>query len=480
MNSRMLLATSLLLIPGALAAAPSQNAGCPIYVLERSTEGFEVRTEIIPDEGSRAFLFGPGSRFVDVLLPLSAGTAGSIVQASRPHATLIRCRGGVIESTVQRQGEEGRQQPAVTVAELGKYRLRVSVIGADDTRAVFLIEPGGIVSRDTLGPVVDMFKGMVPLHEGDVSITTEVRIAESPTALRGQASLTWGGPWLLARIRVPGGGEGDVIVDLGASGTVLSRDILPPDMVVHPLVAVEHGPGGKRELAGTVGAAGGIVEGVGRAALPGLEVGGILVEDIVVNVLPDFPDLAGLPLVGVVGTDLFRRASVVRLEAGSHGGQLVLGDITTEGAAIEAPFSLIGGLVLLHAAIADQPIFLVLDTGARATLLTKEAAYAAGLQRTPGPLEVFRGLDGEPFEAWPAIVPHLKLGNGSLEEFLVHVGSLPVLKEMSFDSMSGLLGQDIWKAFNAIEVDWEREVVRFYRSSGPTPPRPASHTGHAR
>ena len=446
------------------AGIPAASAeSCPIYVLERDSAGFSVRTEVVGDGASIALIYGSGTRFVSVLLPYSPGTAGDIVQAAKPHAVMVRCRAGSIETTVQPRGSEPRQQPAVSVAALRTWRLRVNVTGAGGSRAVFIIDPDGGITRDTIGPVMDMFRGMVPLAHGDVSITTEVREVPPAKRVQGTAVLTVGGPWFLARVSVPGGGEGNVIVDLGASRTLLSQEMLPPGIVPRPLVSVEHGPAGRRQHAGAIEAAGGGVGGAGRATLPALDVSGIRFDSVAVNVIPRFPELAGLRLAGVIGADLLRHADVVRIEKLGDGGRLIMGASSRDVPAIEAPFSFANGLILIPARIGDTKLSLLLDTGARGTILSETAAAAASLARAHGEVETFRGLDGQPTEAWPASVSELRIGNGVLRDYAVHVGPLPVLANLGAGDGTGLLGQDIWNHFSALEVDWQRQVVRFFR-----------------
>jgi hypothetical protein len=75
--------------------------------------------------------------------------------------------------------------------------------------------------------------------------------------------------------------------------------------------------------------------------------------------------------------------------------------------------------------------------------------------------EVFRGLDGRPLRTWAAIIPALRLGSGQLNEWRVNVAPLPVLEAMGIPE-GGLLGQNLWERFSAIEIDWASETVRFY------------------
>lgn len=443
---------------GAIGSAGAQ--ACPLYVLERSEGVFEVRREEVAD--GEALVYTQGPRFIGLILPWSAGVSGNVVQASAgPTATAVRCAAGTLRVTIQSQGAAPRVLPDVEAASLRRYRIRVNVFPHRGSPSVFIITPNGAVSRDTLGPPTDMFRGQVPLGEGDVSITTEVRDAVTNSAVTGSADLRREGPYFVAALTAAGGGSGDVIVDLGASRTVITRAMLPPGIIPRPLVAVEYGPGGQRERAGTTEALGGEVGGISAAQIPSLEMGTLRFSDASVHVIDTLPTIAGLTLGGVIGTDLLGQAPITRLESTPAGGRVLLDTMSTDAVAVlQLPFTQVGGLIVLTARAGEHRIPLILDTGARSTLLSPSAARA--LQLTPSTTrDTFRGLDGREIEAWRTTIPRLDFGSGHIDSLVANVASLAVLERMGVPD-GGLLGQNIWERFAALEIDWRQQVVRFY------------------
>lgn len=453
------MAAALVLLLGPAGAAAQE---CGVYVLERSGDEFEVLRESVRDGDVKVFT--RGGTFVSLIMPWSPGQSGDVVQAATaPVADVVRCEAGTATVTVQSRDGASRALPAVAAGALSRYWMRVSVTPGSGRAAVFIIEPGGRVVRDTLAPPTDMFRGMVPLEPADVSITTEVREAPAAT-VSGAAALRRGGPYLLARLAVPGGGEGEVIVDLGASRTLLTRELLPPGTETSALVAVEHGPEGEQTRAGAVGALGGGVAGVSTARLPEVRLGDVRYEGVRVNVIDSLPVIGGSRIAGIVGTDLLARGRVTRVTATAAGGELELldGPQPAAGALVtEVPFSLVGGLIVLTAYAGDAAVPFILDTGARSTLLTEAAAAALGLELT-ATRDTFRGLDGSPVVARGAVVPSLRLGTASLDSLEVNVAPLPVLEALGLPR-GGLLGQNLWERFSALEVAWEERLVRFYR-----------------
>ncbi|MDP3908986.1 MAG: retropepsin-like aspartic protease [Gemmatimonadales bacterium] len=435
-----------------------QQHDCRVHVLGRTNGEFEIRRVSVRDGDARVFI--QSENVLSLILPWSAGQSGEVVQLSQgPVAFAARCEAGALVVTVQKQGVAPRALPRIEAAAAVRYRIRVSVTPGVGSGAVFIIAPDGSVARDTIAPPTDMFRGMVPLQPADVSITTEIREVAAGS-VTGAAELRLGGPYFLATLEVPGAGKGDVIVDLGASRTLITREMLPPGVDASALVAVEQGPEGQRMRRGSMGALGGDISEVLAARLPALTIGDLSFADVRVNVVDSLPRIAGLTLVGIVGTDLLGAAPITRIRTGAVGGELALVTAAEAGPDLEVPFSRVGGLVLMSARTGDHSIPLILDTGARSTLLSESAARVLGLEEVPG-RDSFRGLDGKPVDTWAAIIPTVSLGSGRLDSWRVNVASLPILEAIGIPD-GGLLGQNLWERFAALEVDWVKGTVRFY------------------
>ena len=98
------------------------------------------------------------------------------------------------------------------------------------------------------------------------------------------------------------------------------------------------------------------------------------------------------------------------------------------------------------------------------SMLASGSAAARSFQLTPLPEggDTFRGLEGLAAETWGAVIPTLRLGDGSLDSLHVNVAEAAVLDQMGLPG-GGLLGQNLWEYYSTLEVAWEEEVVRFYR-----------------
>lgn len=452
----------------ALGAAPLGGQECPLYLLERNAAGYGVTTEVLEEGRTRAFRTGSGEGVIAVVLPLSPGQSGNVVQAARPQMISVRCDGGELRTAVHSPDGSQRALPAVEAGAFDRYRVRLNVTDAEGRKAAFVVEPGQAVVADTVGAVIDMFGGRVPLEAGDVSVTLEVAVAERQSAAPGEAQLTLAGSHLFARGRVAGGGSGRFLIDLGASRSVVSRSVLPPGTEVRPMVGTAYGPEGEESVDGAMGGLGGAVEsGQGIASLESLSVDGIVFTSPTVHVVESLPPIGGEPLAGIVGNDMLRRGATTTIvyPTADRPGLLRVGDAVARDVepALETPFSLVGGLITLRTEVDGRPIHFILDSGARQSLLSTAAAMELGLVRAAGASEMFRGLDGAPIEAWPAVLPVVATGSGCIRDLSVYVADVPVLDRMGLSASGGLLGQNLREHFAAVVVDWEKSHIRFYR-----------------
>lgn len=456
-----------LLIGWTAFGAGSLGAQCPLYLLERSAAGYSVSGDTLDEGRMRAFQTGAESGPVAVVLPLTPGQSGNVIQSARPQMVSVRCAGGELRGAVHAADGSQRALPAVAAHAFDRYRVRLNVTDGGGDRIAFVIEPGRPAVADSVGPVIDMFGGQVPLGPGDVAVTTEVTIAERPSGAAGVAELTLGGSHLFVSGDIAGGGAGRFLIDLGASRSVVARGILPAGTPVRPMTGTAYGPEGEQPVRGEMGGLGGeVASGQGIASLESLSLGGITFDSPVVHVVDSLPPIGGEPLAGIVGNDLLRRgaATTIVYPDVDRPGLLRVGEVVEPGgaAALEAPFTMVAGLIMLETVIEGRPIHLILDSGARESLLSAPAAAELGLVRGPEATQSFRGLDGTPIDAWPAVLPLVTIGTGSIRDFRVHVADLPVLERMGLSASGGMLGQNLRHHFSAIVLDWEGGRIGFY------------------
>jgi len=455
---------ALVLWFGTSGANPATSVTRLMILVEKL--GF-VAVETVPvADGEEVVLSRP--ELVTVLLPYGLGQSGDVVQKSRRAGeTRVRRAGGVLEVRVRQPDGSFRDLPPVSLTDLAEYDMRVNVTGAGGKKKAFRISGYEEVAEDG-GPVIDMFRGMVPLADGDYAVTTEVTRRREPARIAGRTGLLYQDGLIFTTVANRDGRSGLFVVDLGAGGTVISRDFLPAGVEIEKIEGVEYSEKGARKVAGTMGGAGGEVSSLlGAAALGSLTLGKIVIDGVRANVVQEMPQLGGRPVAGILGVDVLARTSRLRLErTGKEAGTLTF-DSAAGGAShdrstevVEVPFTWVAKHLLIDAAFGDVPASLILDTGARGSLIPATFAKRAGLPPAPGAPREFRGLDGRALASDPVLVENLGLAGTPVGAVVFHATDLTVVESMGLEENTGLLGNDFLFRYRVLEVDFQARAVR--------------------
>lgn len=460
----------LLFLELAVAAGASVNLAaqpCVVPILERAGTGVAV-TPLELAEGAMTVLpLGPDQPTVTAILPISPGVSADIVRAGDSGMLAVRCTGGEVRVALHRTGGEIRDLPAVPVEHYTSLSLRVSVVGADGPLGVFHVEGGS--GKPDPGPAIDLFAGKVPLEPGDLSITLEARRpVDVEEGLSGEAALHFAGDFALVDVEIEGRAVGSFVVDLGATVTSVAREHLPPGTEIREVVSIAHMPEGQQVRPAGAGGLGGEASGMlGRSTVSSLRIGDLEIRDLPVAVFETMPELHGVRIAGVLGLDVLRRAGHVRLgwPAGDDAPPvLALGDAArgqppTEDT-VSVQLSEAQGLLFASGDVEGEPVRLLLDTGARALVISPALAEAAGLDLIPTEVDTLRGIDGLPLLAPRTEPAELGLGDARFPDQQFSVSQLPVLEAMGVEDHVGLLGQPFWRDFRSVEVDFRSGILR--------------------
>jgi hypothetical protein len=460
-------ATVAFIIVGLGAGGQAQAQNCTVPLLMRGPEGFSVELLRLAADQVRVFPPGGVPALVAPVLPVGRGMAGDLVAAAEPRVVAIRCTAGEVRVSLRAPDGSGpRDLPAVAASNYARYELRVNVTDDRKQGVAFLIREGRVERAD--GPVLDMFQGRVPMAPGDVAITLEVREPTAAVAsLVGTVALTALGPWAAVQVSLPGGRTARFVLDLGASRTVVARQLLAPETSLHELVAVEQSGRGTRRLAANAGGAGGAAKAVGSVAdLAWLDVAGLRVDSVHPLVM-DQPLIAGDDTVfGIVGLDVLRRAGRVRGTFGAPAGtgSIVLGGAPL-GDAVEVPLREVQGLLLVEGRAGAAALLWLLDSGSRVSVVPDDVARREGWVRGDGPVDSLRGIDETPIPSRPAVVPPPHLGSWQAPSVPFVAASFPVVGALGLTDATGILGQPFFRAVGEIEIDFERGVLRVPRGA---------------
>jgi hypothetical protein len=459
-------AATLLALIAFAAPVPAFAQDCRIPILRHGIDGFSVSYEEVADGSSRVLIPGSAARVITPIVPVSEGMSGDVVRASEEGLLMLRCEEDMIRVLAVPEGGGAAEEVMSGPRDArSRWVVRVNAIASGGERAAFQLREHGAELDD--GPVIDLFQGRVPLEEGDVVVTIETRekeTARGPT-LRGSVPVRARGLYAAVPVRLSDGTEGTFILDLAASRSLIFRDLLPPDAPVRRMVAVERSEKGTRELGGAAQAAGGTASDIGSVAeLSHVMIGDVRVDEFEPLVLDQPFIVDGTPIDGIIGLDVLRRAGRVRADFGrpSKEGTLLLGGDPLE-ESLALPVREVRSLLFFDGMLGDRSLLLLLDSGARLSVVPEDVAGEAGWKLAATAADSLRGADGAPLPVRSVEVPPLRIGDWIAPGSPFTAGSIPVLEALGLGEDAGILGQPFWRAVGTVEVDFEQHVVRVPR-----------------
>lgn len=447
-------------LPFLFAATLAHAGDARVFFLKDDGGRFSIEAVTVPAGQTEVITCGRGHEYVDVLFPPAVGRSASLAQASPERRVVIMNATGT-PRVIVKAGDRQFEMPALD--QPGGADCRVSVVAADGRRQAFVLRGFEHAAEDTVGPVLDLFAGQVPMQPGDAVITTETWRRATGAAARGEVPLVFD-RYLFAPATSPVGAAAHAVVDLAAGSTVVTRAMVPSGVAITPSQMTRVTSGVTQSVPLRTGGATGDVAGVaGEAVLPELRLGGLVIRDAAVLVLDSLPRLAGREVAAIVGLDLLRRAPAVTLEypaAGRREGRLVLGEAAVSAAGMrELPFAVVNSHLAVRAGIGSARAAMILDSGAPVSVLDRACAEAAGLAIASSDRRV-RGLDGAGLEVATTTIPALALGGHVLRGWASDVAALPVFGSMRVHGQPvGLLGNDVLARLGRLEIDFERGVV---------------------
>lgn len=341
----------------------------------------------------------------------------------------------------------------------------MSVIGGDGSHHAFLLQGGQPARSDDDGPVVDMFQGQLALQPGDYIISADTHLRRTGPSLEGQVPLTDRDGWLVARVAAPGRPAAPFILDTASEGTEVAKAFLPAQTEVRPAQAHEYSPLGVRAIEQKASGAGGTIETfLGYAKLAELDAGSLHLPEVTAGVLAEPVTSGEEPVLGILGLDLLQRADVVAFaypHPGADKSALTFSSRSTLSGAdvIELPLFLVSGHIFVRGEVGGKPVFFILDTGARDSVIS--SAFApAGLNGRSQPARQVRGADNRPITVQPATLQDLALGQARFHDVVVNVADLPVLKTFGVQDLAGVLGNSFLSRFRRVEIDFAARRLR--------------------
>jgi hypothetical protein len=317
-----------------------------------------------------------------------------------------------------------------------------------------------------------MFAGMIPLEDGDYSITLEISAAEAPERVSGETVIYYEQGFLLTEGALSDGRKGWFIVDFGASGTVLSKEFLPSYVDIEDVKGLEYSDRGRREVKSVMSGAGGDVTGFLGNASPGdLIFGDVRFSDVTVNVIEEMPDFGTRKIAGILGFDLMKRCERIAYEYPRSGpGVMMMGDrhdtAETDAPTAGVPFYVVAKHIFLDGEVNEVPVSFLFDTGARSSILSESKAQKARLEEWDsggkGHKGELRGLDDNPIETRAVVADRLRLGDWLRSDVPFLAADLSVFESIGLRQGGGIIGNDFLDDYRLVEIDFAGGTISLW------------------
>jgi predicted aspartyl protease len=268
----------------------------------------------------------------------------------------------------------------------------------------------------------------------------------APTAVQGGSD---GDERLTVKVMVNGQGPYDFVVDTGAERSALSTELAAELMLPSGPPMIVHG------VAGALPTASALVDSLG--------VGGRRLENITVPLLAR----GNIGAAGVLGIDAVQGQRVV---LDFRHNRILVEDTAPRGRSVEDIVvharSRFGQLVLVDSYFHSQPVLVVVDTGAqntignsalRAKVRYEPTADALGSTRT----DIF-SVTGQTTTGDWALVSAVHVGGFEMSHLPIVFSDLHSFARWDLQTQPALLlGMDVLRQFETVEIDFARREVRF-------------------
>lgn len=452
-----------LLLLLALTTLPAAAQDGHVFLLKREAGQLALEQVDIPNGEMRVFISNPETGVIDVIIPIGPGGSGSVAQTGQQHMITARNDGGTMKVAVQDASGNRHDYPERPMSELVKFDTRLSVIADDGLSASFRIDRYDRVYTDTVGPVMDLFGGVVPLQKGDYVLTSNTQRSNVKYDWQGHVPLEYHNGYLFTTVTGPDGRKGTFVVDIGAALSVVCESFLPKGTDITESYMIEYSAKGKRQLKYEPGGGTGPIRTVkGQATLPTLAFGDVTLTDVGVDVITSLPELRGTAIDGIIGMDIMRAAPAIRLEYGPHAG-LTVGDALHVSAktTLTLPFSRIGDLLYVKGAVSGTPVYFIMDSGSPSCVMPPASLQLTGAELKSDSAVTYKGGGGQQWEGTVGTIDGLSVGNQTFADQPFLIGDIHVLQRLGPNQASGLLGNSFFSQFAAMEIDFDDQVVRF-------------------
>jgi len=430
-----------------------------VFLIKSVKNTLSIEKIDLTENEVQVFPRGGSSENISLVIPVSEGVSGDFAKASDKSVMIARNKSGSLVISVQKADGTQKELISKSAEELSKYDIRVNITGLSQKK-VFSIKEYETITEDTNSPVIDMFKGQIPMGEGDYSITTEITTSKKEGRIEGEFDIELYGGYYFTRLIV-NNHEVNAIVDLGAANSFLLNETLPVDVLKYDVYASEVSAEGNKSVELPVSGFGGKISNLKACDIQNVSLGNIHLTNTTFYVLNILKNLEGKKIEAIIGLDILSLANNLHIEIPkkNKSSKCILrsGKIFNNGKPVL--LSLSHGHLFLSGKYNNYDIKFILDTGSPSNFLSENFASEYKIQTNEG-ITVY-GADGNPIKTEKGFVNGITIEDHLLKntEFCFVKGS--ILANYGLESNGGLLGTPFLANFASIEIDFRENQIYF-------------------
>lgn len=435
----------------------SQDNSIPVFLLVKNDSDLAIEKIDLKENETQVFTRGGSSENMTLILPYSEGISGDFVKSSESSVLIARNKAGNLVISVQKPDGTQKELVNKTADELKKMNIKVNISGLN-IKKVFKINGYNEISVDTNSPVIDMFQGKIPIGEGDYSITTEISLKEDSFKLNGEFELEYYGRYYFTKLTLPGGKIANMIVDLGAATSLLTKNMLDESITLNKLSANEISAEGKRETDFPLSGFGGVVKDLMTCTLKNTEIGSINIPEHSFIVIDSFKSVKGRKIDGIIGLDIISACSNVlfKIPAEGSAGKVIINSNSVSGSGI--PFEISHGHIFINGKLNGEKLNFLLDSGSPFNFISYQAALNSKITLEEG-ITVY-GADRTPVKTEKMLINDLDIESKKYSGTF-YTSEKNILAAYGLNDTGGILGTEFLNNFNELYIDFEGKKLIF-------------------
>ena len=452
-----------------VTAMADEDKSCNFFLIKEHNDEVVIEKiiikdnemKVIKDEGiiSCVMAFDPGSK------------SGALVERdNRVTAYIAHYANDKLNISYLKGDGTKREMPSIDIENAENIIIRLNITGANGYRKAYRIENYDTIIEDH-GPILNMFKD-IGLNQGDYSLLTESLEGKAIELLEGFSPYDFVRNWITVECILSNNTSGKFVVDFGATTTVVNKQALTADIEISNFQLVKYSANGKKVSKAVVPGATGMVNNIaGVTNLAEFRFGDIVLNDLKVTVLDDFPKpFVENEIIGIIGMDILQKANLITISNLNNPGakhEIIFSSssIAKQECDYSNPYTMAGGHIFIDGSIGNKPVSFLLDTGSGISGIGNEFVKNNEIKYDliSNEKKTLMGLDGTATEYSVVSIDNINIHSVKLQSLTFLLSDTFVFETLGLQDEAVLLGVDFLMNFRDVSFDLSNNNLMLWK-----------------